>query len=481
MFPDVPDNVPAVKRALAIAGLMAVVAAAVMVVEHAGGERRYARLLREGQAALDEGNSYAAIEAFSGALTLRPRSMVAYFHRGEAYRAQHRDDEAIRDFRAAIRLAPDAPQPLVALGDLYEKVDPAQAAAWYGQAVAHLNSDDPSLLYKLALARYRAGTPAEAIKPLRDMLARNDSIAEAHYLLGLVSRDAQRLDEAIAALERAVRLAPSLVPAREELADLYRARGRFADEMGQLQALAALNDTASRVVSIALAQARDGQFPAALGTLAAAAARAPADSDIQLALGRVYIARAERTADRISVARALQALEKALGGHARRSEGLALFGRALSLSGDDAGAERILREAVATSPVDPEAFGFLADVSERLGHFEEARDALKTLDVLQGDTATSETRAARVRRLGLLSRRANDFTAAVDFLSQAIAAGREDALTLGELAQARLGLGDYAGAQDALARALAVDPRNRDLLRLRRVVLTRGTSSRRTP
>ena len=32
-------------------------------------------------------------------------------------------------------------------------------------------------------------------------------------------------------------------------------------------------------------------------------------------------------------------------------------------------AVRILREAVATSPVDPSAFGYLADASERLSHF----------------------------------------------------------------------------------------------------------------
>ena len=41
------------------------------------------------------------------------------------------------------------------------------------------------------------------------------------------------------------------------------------------------------------------------------------------------------------------------------------YGRALSLSGDLAGAERILREAVATSPVDLEAFEYLADAAER--------------------------------------------------------------------------------------------------------------------
>ena len=464
----VREKMRGVKRTLAVAALVVVAAVGVLVIQDANRDRNYAQLLQTGQEALDRGNTYAAIEAFTGALTLRPDSMVAFYHRGEAYRAQHRDDEAVRDFRAAIRSAPDAPQPLVALGDLYDLTDPAQAALRYGQAVAQLRSDDPTLLYKLALARYRAGSPAEALDPLRRALARNDSLGEAHYLLGLVYRDTLRPDAAIASLERAVKLTPGLVAPREELADVYRTRGRYVDEMTQLQALSTLDDLTGRTVDIALAEARQGQFPAALGTLARAAAHASSDSRVQLALGRVYLASAERTGDGTSISRALDALAKARGKTARRSEDLALFGRALSVAGDDERAERILREAVATSPVEPEAFSYLADASERLSHFAEARDALATLDVLQGDTASADLRATRAQRIGALSLRTHDIAAALDYLSQAVAAGKKDGRTLGQLAQARFQSGDRAGAQDALAQALALEPRNGELQRLRR-------------
>jgi tetratricopeptide (TPR) repeat protein len=280
----------------------------------------------------------------------------------------------------------------------------------------------------------------------------------------------QRPDDAIGSLDRAIRLAPGLVAARQELADLYRTAGRHVDEMSQLQALSALDDLTERTVDIALAQARQGQFPAALGTLLQAAARAPTDSHVQLALGRVYLARAERTTDRASVPRALEALEKALGGTARRSEGLALFGRALSLAGDEESAERILREAVATSPVDPEAFAFLAEASEHLSHFAEARDALRTLDVLEGDTAAAGARATRAQRIGILALRASDLPTALDYLQQAVDAGKHDALTLGQLAQARLQSGDRAAAQKALDQALELEPRNAEFLRLRRAL-----------
>ena len=451
--------------------LIVAVVVGVLLVQRFSRDRSYLQLLRDGEQAANAGNSYAAADAFTGAITLRPDSMVAYFRRGQARHAQHRDDEAIRDLREAARLAPNAPQPLVALGDVYDaRGDAAQAAYWYGQARTPLATEDATLLYKLALARYRAGSPAEAIEPLRQAIAQNDSVGEAHYLLGLVYRDTQKIDEAIASLEKAVKVAPSLTPAREELADLYRSRGRYVDEMVQLQALAALDRKVDRSVAIALAEARNGQYAGAIGTLGAASRQPAADPRVQLALARIYLARAERTADRASATYALEVLEKALAGTARPSEALALYGRAMFLEGDDSGAERVLRDAVATSPVAPDAFGYLADASERLNHFSDARDALLALDALQGDTASALARAARAERLGSLSVKAHDFPGAVTYLNQALAGGRRDAMTYQLLAQAYAQSGHPADARDAINKGLKLEPRNPDLLRLKRTL-----------
>jgi tetratricopeptide (TPR) repeat protein len=460
-----------VKRMLALALLIGAVVVGVVYSQHLNRDADYRRLLATGDAAAKAGDAYAAIEAFSGALALRPDSMVAYYRRGEAYRAQRRDEEALRDLREASRLAPDATQPLVALGQVYDaQDDPAQAAVWYGRAAERLKDEDPALLYLLALARYRAGDLAAAIAPLRRAIARNDDVGQAHYLLGLVYRDTNNIDGAIAALEAAVKIAPSLFAAREELADVYRTLGRSADELAELQALVSFDRQPERQMALALAEARAGQFDAALALLAEAAADAPADSALHLARGRVYLTRAERTLDRDSAGRARDALELALAGTAHRSEGLALFGRALYLQGDPTAAERILREATTTSPVDPEAFAYLADAAERLAHPLDARDALVKLDVLEGDTALPDARAARARRIGELALRGNDAAGAADYLRQAVDGGRGDAATLGLLAQARFRAGDLAGAKAALAQALARDPQSAELQRLGRTI-----------
>jgi tetratricopeptide (TPR) repeat protein len=384
--------------------------------------------------------------------------MVAYLKRGEAYRAQERFDEAIRDWRDAIRLAPEAPQPLVALGELADaRGDFSQAADWFSQAVDRLKDEDPAILYRLALARYRAGSPGAAILPLERAVARRPSSGAANYLLGLIYRDTNNAARAIQSIEVALAIQPELTAAREELADLYRAEGRGVDEMAQLQILAR-DGQPSRKVAIGLAEARQGQVDAALGTLNSALEADPSDSRVLLAIGRVYLARAERNHDPDSIQRALTNLQKAFGGTTRDSEGLALYGHAMALSGNDVEAERILRDAVATSPIDSEAFGFLADSAERLGHLPAARDALMNQDVLDGDNAPQPARVERARRIGELSMRLDEPRIAAPYLSRVIDAKPSDIGTAALLIEARWRIGDTASAKALLDQLLTTNP-----------------------
>jgi len=326
------------------------------------------------------------------------------------------------------------------------------------------------LLYALALARYRAGSPAAAIEPLRRAIERNDSVAQTHYLLGLVYRDTNKIDDAIDALQHAIKVSPSLTPAREELADLYRSRGQQAEEMAELRDLAALDRNDDRHIAIAMAATRRGQFDLALAALSEVSPTALDGPHVQLARGRIYLARAERTLDRQWARKAQDVLERALAGGDRRSEGLALYGRALFLMGDPRAAERTLRKAVTTAPIDPEAFDYLADACERLSHTVDARDALVSLDALEGDTADAGVRGARARRIGALSFQVNDAKRAADYLDQAVDAGDTDAATLGLLADAYWRSGSHDLAKTTLAKALQQDPRNAELLRLGRTI-----------
>jgi tetratricopeptide (TPR) repeat protein len=438
---------------LLLGALLAV--AGVVALQRLNVDRQYRGLLADGDTAMAAGQPYLAVEAFSGALAIRTDSMVAHYRRGEAYAALGQALQAERDLREARRLAPDAPEPLEALGRLHDRrADYAVAAGWYTQAAARLHETDARLLYALALARYRSGALPAAHDAVRRALAIDGTLAEAHYLLGLVAHDLQNRTEAIAALEQALRLRPGLVAARQELAGLYGEEGRVDDEAAQLRALVAHDGQLDRHLALARGQLRAGRHAAALDTLATAEAVVPGDSRVALAVGRVHLSLAEEHRDPSSIAAALAALERALGGTARRSEGLALYGRALHLAGDADGAERLLTDAIRTSPVAPAAFGYLADAAEALGHHLVARDALLSLDALEGNTATTEVRRTRARRIGALSLDGQDTSAAVQYLTLAHEAGDHTPDTLVLLVRALWADGRHDDARATLAAAV---------------------------
>src|SRR5262245_2058519 len=84
-------------------------------------QRDYGLSLTRGDTALRDDQTFAAIEAYSGAIALRQDSMIAYLRRGQTY--QRRGDRgdlerAANDFRTAAALDPSAPRPLEALGDV---------------------------------------------------------------------------------------------------------------------------------------------------------------------------------------------------------------------------------------------------------------------------------------------------------------------------------------------------------------------------
>jgi tetratricopeptide (TPR) repeat protein len=362
-------------------GVAALIAAAVLVWVDARREREFRRLLAVGDAALASGQTFNAIEAFSGALTLKPDSMLASLKRGDTYRRRGEFAAALRDLGQAAFLDPAAPRPIELLGDVQAAMGQHEAAASEYQRYLAIDDRAPSVLYKLALAYYRNGTAARATDPLRRAVAIDDRFAEAHYLLGLSLRQTDRA-QALRALRRALEVNATFAAAREELARLYEDMGRAQDAIDQLEALAALEPTPERLVTVGLAYARIGRRNTAVLTLGRAAERHPEATVVYTALGRIWLMSAEAQKDSVALGKAIEALQPAAAQAGAGSETHALYGRALALSGNMVAAERWLLQAVATVPVDPSAYLYLAEVARRLGHMSVAKDAAAKYAVL---------------------------------------------------------------------------------------------------
>lgn len=463
MFEPIP-----LKRFLIGLFVVAAAIAAVGGYTAASRQREYRKLVAVGDSALGRDDTFVAVEAFSGAIALRPDSMLAYLKRGEAYYRRGELQNARRDLRFAASLDATSVRVFEALGDVnYGLKEYERAADRYADCL-RLDDSSPRVQYKLGLAHYHAGRPAAALKPLARAVAMDPRDANAEYVLGLAQRDLGRTKDALEALRRAVRLAPAFTEARAELATVYGSLGRTAEEIEQLEALAALGPRPERAVALGLAYARAGRTNQAVLTLGSAAERFPDAPQVYVALGRVWLEVAAARNDRIALSKAIEALEGALTTADPTSETLALFGRALYESGDIDTAEQTLLDAASRMPVAPMAFVYLADAAERLGHLDRAKEALVSYRALAPSGDLDADRVAPPVRIAELATKANDAVTAARWYRLAVEGSPSNARLLGRLADAAWNAGDQALARRSLERALELQPQDPALRALAR-------------
>jgi tetratricopeptide (TPR) repeat protein len=437
------------RRLLLTALVLTLAVLGAVTYEAVATDRDYRTRLARGDRALTDDQTFTAIDAYSGAVALRPDSVLARLRRGEAYQRRGDLEAAVHDFRAAADLDATAVRPREELGNALYQLRRYTEAAEAFEATLAVDDRLARVNFKLALARYRSGDPNAAMAILTRAGPANEVTAESSYLMGLCLRDVHRVSEAQRAFEHAVALSPGLSAARDELADAYQAQGKRADELDQLQVLAGLDSAhVERQVAFALAQARAGRLEAAVATLGAAIDRTPDDPRVYEALGRVWLQNAEAHDDRLALMKALEALDRVGADPRASSDALTLYGRALLHDGQTARAEQVLQQATTRFPLDSSSFNYYANAAERLNHLDAARQALVDYDALLGDDAQLLPRAMRIAALSI---RLDDPASAVRWLRRAVAANPSDAVVLTALAVAQRKAGDNDGAATTMA------------------------------
>lgn len=405
-----------------LALLLAVVAGSALAYQVAARQRDYRALVMRGDAALHDDQSFAAIEAYSGAIFLRPDSILGYLRRGETYRKRgDRGDleAAARDFRKAATLDPSTARPLEELGDVRYQLQQYDRAIDAYERATRLDDRAVRLTYKLALARFRHDDVDGALAAVSQTLRLDDHLADAQYLLGLCLREKRRSSEAIRAFEKAIAISPALVAAREELADLYGESNRRNDQLDQLQVLAGLDRPhVERQVAVGLAHARARRWDAAVLTLSSALERAQDDPILYGAIGQVWLESAQARNDRVDLSKAREALVRVASGSGASSEVLMLAGRAALDDGDLAAAEQSLQQASQRFPIVPAALVLYAAVAERQNHPDAARRALIQYEALE--PADPEF-APHATKIAALSVRLNDLATAGDWVARGLA------------------------------------------------------------
>lgn len=170
-----------------------------------------------------------ALALYARAVDADPTLTDAHFNRGNLLRRVGRPRDAIFAYEDALRLAPDAPAPLINLGlALCDLGDWPRAVECFARAAAIAPHLPDALLY-LGDALGRVGRNAEAVLAFREAVSRFPDSPRAHHNLGIHLAASGATDEATTAFERALELKPDYPEAHNGLGVSLESVGRADD------------------------------------------------------------------------------------------------------------------------------------------------------------------------------------------------------------------------------------------------------------
>lgn len=149
------------------------------------------------------------------------RAVLRLLDEGRRYHAKHQEGLAFDRFREAARVAPKDERPHQELGAFYlEQKRAPEAIQEYNEAL-RLSPGQPQAQLGLALAYRQKGDLAKARELFEAVLGKNPSTPEGQQALADLCAEQKLYAEAIQHYQEALRIAPDLAPAHNNLAWLY--------------------------------------------------------------------------------------------------------------------------------------------------------------------------------------------------------------------------------------------------------------------
>jgi tetratricopeptide (TPR) repeat protein len=146
----------------------------------------------------------------------------------------------------------------------------------------------------------------EALKLAEDVLRTNPRALPALYIKGLAFEGLWARDQAITAFRELLKIDPTSTPAQLKVAEVSLARGDTKTAMQYLTQVRKTRPTVGAAILFARALIRDGKVAQAEPELTALAKQLPASSDVQAALGSLYLRKNDPVRARQAFNRALE-------------------------------------------------------------------------------------------------------------------------------------------------------------------------------
>ena len=172
---------------------------------------------------------------FGSGCQQQPAGAVAHYNRGDALYHEGKHEEAIAEFREAIRLRPDYVAAHAILGAVLKdqgKLD--EAIAQFREAI-RIQPDFAVAYYVLGDALLDQGKLEEGIAALRDAIRLQPDNALAHNGLGVALSKQEKLEEAITAYREAIRIQPDDADTRNNLGAALRDQGKLEEAIAEFR------------------------------------------------------------------------------------------------------------------------------------------------------------------------------------------------------------------------------------------------------
>ncbi len=164
-----------------------------------------------GLAYSQEGDLYAALDAFNVAIAANPEhAPEAYYYRALVYTQMERFENALQDLTKALEQQPHFPQAYAARASVYLSLDrPASAVEDLNKALQMGLTDDATVYLNRGLAYFQLDMYDLAEKDFRKALSMTPDSAAVHFNLGTLYLQRGDEEKALEHLNRAIQLDPN--------------------------------------------------------------------------------------------------------------------------------------------------------------------------------------------------------------------------------------------------------------------------------
>ncbi|HXR97507.1 MAG TPA: tetratricopeptide repeat protein [Terriglobales bacterium] len=384
-----------------------------------------------------EGQPGLAEQQFRSALAIAPTNMDALASLVQSLAGEGRLDQAQQEIAS---LPPDARSGMVyaTLGDAFRgqhRYD--QAAKAYGQAVA-AQPGDPDLQRALAQALMDGGDYAKALTAFQELETLSPDDGQAALRTGQIQMQLGQFDAAAKSLATASRLLPA-TDGKQDMEVAYahalldESQGRYQPAVDELKALIDRKSTpgtqAIFLDHLASLEIRTADYTGAEATIAQLQALGAAHADRARALS------IELYGDQRDYPRALAAARAALAGQPDSPSLDVTYANLLASSGDARGAVAWLQPKIhgdaPHAADDASLYLAISQIQENARQYSLAQEAAAHADAL---ASTPEEHARAQSRMGAIASAQHDYAAAEASFKKALVLAPNDADTLNSMA-----------------------------------------------